>query len=94
MITSYLEALSKSMRKRVQVPGTVETGYQTQKIQYAQGWKGGIKKKARASLHSPKSSKTRGSYLKCLETSHGRFLGACWPLVMEGSEEQGRKGKK
>jgi hypothetical protein len=55
MTTSHLTALSRIKKTRVQVPGTVENGYQTQKIQSAQGWKGGINKKARDALHSQKS---------------------------------------
>jgi hypothetical protein len=55
MTTSYLPALSKRRKKRVQVPRVVETGYQTQKIQSAQGWKGGIKQKERVELRSLKS---------------------------------------
>jgi hypothetical protein len=55
MKTSYLTALSKSKEKRVQVPGVVENGYHTQKTQSAQGWEGGIMKKAKAALHNPKS---------------------------------------
>jgi hypothetical protein len=42
------------MRKRVQVPGAVETGYQTQKRQSAQGKKGQTEKKEQVALRSPK----------------------------------------
>jgi hypothetical protein len=59
MTTSCLTALSRIKKTRVQVPGAVETGYQTQKRQSAQGWKGGIKQKARAALRSRKSKKNK-----------------------------------
>jgi hypothetical protein len=43
------------MRKRFKVPGGVETGYQTQKRQFAQGRRGGIEQKEKVALRSPKS---------------------------------------
>jgi hypothetical protein len=55
MTTICLTDLSKSKKKRVHIPGVVENGYQTQKRQSAQGWEGGIEKKAKAALCSPKS---------------------------------------
>jgi hypothetical protein len=55
--TNYLAALSKNMRKRVQVPGAVETRYQTQKRQSAQGRDVGIEQKEKVALCSLKSKK-------------------------------------
>jgi hypothetical protein len=59
MTTRFLTTLSRIKNKRVQVPGVVENGYQTQKRQSAKGWIGAIKKKARAALCSQKSKKSR-----------------------------------
>ena len=55
MTTSCLAALSKSIRKRVYVLGAVETRFQTQKRQFAQGRRGGIEQKAKVALRSLKS---------------------------------------
>jgi hypothetical protein len=46
MTTRCLATLSKIIRKGVEVPGEVEIGHQTQKIQSAQGRRGGIEHKA------------------------------------------------
>jgi hypothetical protein len=59
MTTSCLATLNRIKKIRVQVPGAVETRYQTQKIQSAQGWKGGIKQKEIVTLHSRKSKKNK-----------------------------------
>ena len=60
MTTSCLIDLGKSRKKRVQVPGEVEIGYQTQKRQSAEGRKGGIELEAKDSLLSLKMKKSRG----------------------------------
>jgi hypothetical protein len=59
MTTRCLTTLSRIKNTRVQVLGAVEIGYQTQKRQSAQGWKGGIKKKARDALRSRESKKNK-----------------------------------
>jgi hypothetical protein len=78
MTTSCLAARRRSMRKRVQVPGVVETGYQTLKRQTTQGKKGRTEKKRTSHTAQSKGKVTQMNHTR---SASGQVKSECWGPV-------------